>query len=101
MDLPVEVVDQSGSRRVAALVDVQDGAGAFWVPDRTEDATVELDPMGFSLAYSRTTNWVKTPACERPTATADLSPPPKSEPVIEDTLKAINPLLEDAGSVTE
>jgi hypothetical protein len=66
IDIPVEVVDQGGDRRVAALIDVVDGEGAFWVPDRTEDARVELDPDGFTPAYRRELSWVKRPRCTLP-----------------------------------
>ena len=74
MDVPVEVVDQDGERRVAALVDVVDGQGSFWVPNRAKDAQVELDPMGLVLAYDRKVKWSKKPACERPNVQASSAP---------------------------
>ena len=87
MDLPVEVVDQSGERRVAALVDVIDGQGAFWVPGRADDVEVELDPMGLSLAYARDVSWVKNPSCERPSVTAEASPMRQPDPEVEEVLE--------------
>ena len=87
MDLPVEVVDQDGERRVAALVDVVDGEGAFWVPGRADDVEVELDPMGLSLAYSRDVSWVKNPSCERPSVTAEASPVRQPDPEVEEVLE--------------
>ena len=67
MDVPVEVIDQEGERRVAALVDIVNGQGSFWVPNRSDDAEVKLDPMGLALAYDRQVKWNKNPACERQT----------------------------------
>jgi hypothetical protein len=95
MDIPVEIVDQGGERRVAAMVDVIDGEGAFWVPERTEDAVVELDPLGFNLAYERDVKWEKSPSCDRPdNAAAEI---PDAQPELEEVIEP----EEGIGSVTE
>jgi hypothetical protein len=85
MDIPVEIVDQGGERSVAAMVDVIDGQGAFWVPERTEDAEVNLDPLGFSLAYGRDVKWEKSPSCTRPDSAVSEIPEP--EPELEEVIE--------------
>ena len=83
MDVPVEVIDQEGERRVAALVDIVNGQGSFWVPNRSEDAEVKLDPMGLVLAYDRQVKWNKNPVCERPGPQASSIPSPTTNSTVE------------------
>jgi hypothetical protein len=63
-DVPVVVMDQKKTRRVAALVDVEDGLGGFSVLRREGDVEVELDPQNQILAYSRKVRRVEKTDCE-------------------------------------
>lgn len=63
-DVPVEVVDRSGDRRVSALVEVIDGRGSFELNDREGDAETLLDPMAFMIAYERKVVDVKRSSCQ-------------------------------------
>jgi hypothetical protein len=49
---------------VAALVDVDDGIGAFEVPARFGKVDIEVDPLGMVLAYGRKAREVKRTSCE-------------------------------------
>jgi hypothetical protein len=57
-------MDQKKTRRVAALVDVEDGLGGFSVLRREGDVEVELDPQNQILAYSRKVRRVEKTDCE-------------------------------------
>jgi aminopeptidase N len=50
-DLPVSIEDGGGE--VAALVDIDNGSGAFTVPGRTGEVTVKVDPKRQMLLYTR------------------------------------------------
>ncbi len=63
-DVPVEVIDRSGARRVSALVEVVDGKGSFDLMDREGEIETLLDPMAFVVAYDRRVVEVKSSACE-------------------------------------
>ena len=58
-DVAVSVKD--GDRDVAALVDVDNGAGRFEVPGRTGELTVSLDPNRHTLLYARSVVEVDDP----------------------------------------
>jgi hypothetical protein len=76
-DVPVAVLDQGGARRVAALVEVEDGRGGFSLIERSGDIEVQVDPQQQILSYSRKVDRVKQTTCEREAA-AQKAPGPKS-----------------------
>jgi len=52
-DVPVRVTDGDEPRIVEALVEVVNGEAYFEIPDRKQNAEVEIDPYGMVLAISR------------------------------------------------
>ncbi|MFT5682922.1 MAG: hypothetical protein ACI8RZ_003846 [Myxococcota bacterium] len=79
-DVPIRVVDRDGERMVEALVDVVNGEGYFEVPSREGEFTVEVDPYGMVLAFSRDLKEVRELPCEGGSA-ADAIEDPAGEPV--------------------
>lgn len=63
-DVPVEVIDRGGARRVSALVEVVDGRGSFDLMDREGELEALLDPLAVVVAYDRDVANVKVSACE-------------------------------------
>ncbi len=78
-DVPIRVVDRNGERMVEALVDVVNGEGYFEVPDREGEFTVEVDPYGMVLAFSRDIKEVRELPCEG-TSAADAIEDPAEKP---------------------
>jgi hypothetical protein len=64
IEVPVEIWDQDGERIVAPTIDVINGKGSFWVPDRADDVRVEIDPQRLILASQRQVSWVSEQACD-------------------------------------
>jgi hypothetical protein len=64
IEVPIEIWDQDGERIVAPMIDVIDGQGSFWVPDRADDVRVEVDPKSLILATQRQVSWVTEQACD-------------------------------------
>lgn len=81
-DVPVRVVDRQGGRMVEALVDVVNGEGYFEVPEREGESTVEVDPYGMVLAFSRDIKVVNELPCEGASA-ADVIEDNVDEPALQ------------------
>lgn len=63
-EVPIEVKDRGGARSVSALVDVDDGRGAFDLGDREGEVEVLADPLGLVVAYARKVRKVARTACD-------------------------------------
>ena len=67
---------------VEALVDVVNGEGYFEVTEREGESTVEVDPYGMVLAFSRDIKKVKELPCEG-TSAADAVEDDVDEPATQ------------------